>query len=111
MWRSHSTTRRSACAYGQGPRQDAVDDAEDRAGGADAERKGHDRDRREPRVAPQKSGGVAQIEDEILERPDAARVPGVLLEGLDPAEIAHGPPAGLVRRHALPDVLRVSQSM
>ena len=41
--------------------EDGVDDAEDGAGGADAEGEGEDRGKGESRTPPQFAGGVAQI--------------------------------------------------
>ena len=97
-------------AVGVGVRQwtheDAVDDAEDGARGADAERKRQRRGDREPGVVPKNACRVPQIEDEVLERTAAARVARVFLERLESAELPRRPAPRFVRRAALPDVFR-----
>ena len=71
---------------GQRPQQHAVDEAEDGAGGADAEREHGNRDGREQRVVPQR----------------AKRVSKILSHGIDPRSALDAGDVSRARRTARP---------
>jgi hypothetical protein len=61
------TNQAIAVAVRQRPQQHGIDDAEDRAGRADAERKRHDHGRGESAIATKTAPGVGTVAPEIIE--------------------------------------------
>jgi hypothetical protein len=70
----------------QGLEEHGADHAEDRRGAADAEGQGEDRGSGEAGPRAERPGAVAQVGEEVLEAPDPAPVPDLLLGPLDAAE-------------------------
>ena len=75
--------------------EDAVDEREDRGGGADPERDRQDGGHGIRGLAQQRSRAVAQVLDDALDEHRAARVPALVLGAFDTAE---GAPRGRGRR-------------
>jgi hypothetical protein len=84
---NHDEPRR--IGEGERPQQHSVDDTEDRAVGADAERERADRDRGEARVPAQRAERVDEILLERINELDAAPVAIPLLRRFHAAEREH----------------------
>jgi hypothetical protein len=78
----------------------AVDDAENRRVGADADRQREDRHRGEAGMTAQRAQAVADVAREMLDGAGAELVPRSLAHLLYPAEPDHRLPPRFVRRHA-----------
>ena len=85
--------------------QEIVDDREDGRGRADPEGQGQHGNEREPGVPPDAAQRVAEVADEVLQGPAAARVPNRLADGLDAAQAYVRPSPRLARVHARAQVL------
>src|SRR6185295_8608719 len=96
----------SGILVGQRPQQHAVDDAEDRAGRADAECEGDHGRGRDAGVASQHTRGVAEIAEEVLDATGATRVARLFLDELEAAEIAQRREPGCGRRLTSVDPFR-----
>ena len=81
--------------------QHAVDDAEHRGVGPDAQAEHQDGDQREPRLAPERSRRIAHRACGPVEPQQPALVAALLAHALDAAEPRSGAAARLVGRHAL----------
>ena len=85
---------RVAVRVGQRLEQHAVDDAEDRRVGADAERHRHDDDEGEAGVAAKGADPVAHVLRDRFDDARQPRVPDVVLDPVDDAEDAQGGAGG-----------------
>src|SRR5688572_24930244 len=72
--------------------------AEDREVGANADRQRDYRDRREPRMLPDRAHRARQVARDLVERARTARLAALLLGRLHAAELKAGPPSRLVAR-------------
>ena len=81
--------------------QHAVDDAEHRGVGADAQAQHQDGDQREPRLTPERSRRIAHRACGPVEPQQPALLAALLAHALDAAEPRPGAAARLVGRHAL----------
>ena len=89
----------------QGLQQDAVDEREDRAVGADAKGEGGHGDQRERGTAAQDAQAVAHVLGDLVEPARAAHVAAVFLDLLHAAERQPRPPARLGLGHPRLDVV------
>jgi hypothetical protein len=80
---------------GQRSQQHAIDQRENRDGGAGAECKRQRGRGRESRVVPEHAARVPDVGERVRERPEAAGVATVLLDALQAAEVAERGAAGL----------------
>src|SRR5262245_28303757 len=85
--------------------QNGSDDGEDGGGRADAERECQHRDKREDGRSPQRTNGVAKVEQRILKERRTELIARALLEALHAAELDVRLPPCLIRRHAGAQVL------
>ena len=85
--------------------EEVVGDREDGGGRADPEGEGQHRDEREAGVPPRAAQRVADVADEVLQGPGAARIPHRLLDGVDAAQARARPAPRLARVHARAQVL------
>ena len=90
---------------GQAAENDAIHHAEDRRGGADADRRDGDDGDGEGRRPKEVANGVAQVLEQPVQQVHAARGAALLLDLLHAAEFAQGGVAGLIRGHSGRDVL------
>ena len=95
-----------AAVVGQRFQHDAVDDAEDRRVGADAERHRHQDRASEPAVSREHAHGDAKVLRERVQHAHAERVAAGILDVRDAAEALERPSARLAGIDALPDELR-----
>ena len=102
-WRS--TDELLAIAEGQRPQEHAVDDAEDRGVGADAERHGEDHDESEPRIARHVAQAVTDILHECFPEPRQPRIAHVVFHAVDLTEVSERRGACFRRAHATADVV------
>ena len=94
-----------AVLVGQRPQQHAVDDAEDRRVGADAERHRHDDDESEARIAAEAAQAVADVLRGDFDEPRQPVVAHVVLDAVNRAEDPLRLAPGGVGRHAFREVL------
>src|SRR5262245_42548233 len=85
--------------------QDRSDDGEDGGGRADAEREGQHRDQREDGRSPQRTNGVAKVEQRIQKERRTELIARALFELVHAAELDVRLPPRLIRRHAGAQVL------
>ena len=85
---------------GEGPKEHAVDDAEDGCGGANAEAERQNRHHRVRLGAEEEPHPIAQVAEKVLEERGPILVARLLLEVFDSAELDERLAARFVRRHS-----------
>ena len=101
--------RRNDQAVGLGhvepAQRDAVEQGEDGAGGADAERERRDGEHREHRAAAKHADGIAHVLEPGLQPGARLGVVDVFFQRLDPPELDHAGPPRFIRAQPCPAML------